>query len=86
MTKIVHKTLPGGGRDQGVGIQGWWGSGGWGLGVVGVKGIGGWGTRGDRVKEVWGPGAVELKGVGGDQGVGVDRMGVKGRRSKVVEI
>ena len=43
--------------------------------MVGVKGIGGWGTRGDRVKEVWGPGAVGLKGVDGDQGVGVDRMG-----------
>ena len=27
-----------------------------------------------------------FKGVGRDQGVGVDRMGVKGRRSKVVEI
>ena len=44
------------------------------------------GTRGDRVNEVWGPGVVGLKGVGGDQGIGVDRMGVKGRRSKVVEI
>ena len=60
--------------------------GGWGLGVVGVKGIGGWGTRGDRVKEVWGPGVVGLKGVGGDQEVGVDRMGIKGMKSKVVEI
>ena len=31
-------------------------------------------------------GVVGLKGVGRDQGVWVDRMGVKGGRSKVVEI
>ena len=43
-------------------------------------------SRGGGVKEVWDPGAVGLRGVDGDQGVRVDRMGVKGRRSKVVEI
>ena len=62
--------------------MGWW------VGSRGCWGHGdcGWATRGDRIKEVWGPGMVGLKGVGGDQGVGVDTMGVKGRRSKVVEI
>ena len=39
MTKIVHKTLPGGG-----GLDGWWGSGSEeGLGVLGVRG-----SRGSR--------------------------------------
>ena len=53
MTKTVHKTLSGGGRGQGVGIQGWWGSGrlvGWGLGVVGSRRLvgGGPGVIGSR--------------------------------------
>ena len=62
--------------------MGWWvGSrGGWGSrGLVGGEP----GVMGSRRYGVLG--AVGLKGVGGDQGVGVDRMGVKGRRSKVVE-
>ena len=57
-----------------MGSRGGWGQGDWWVGI------------GDRVKEVWGPRVVGLKGLDGDQGVGVDRMVVKGRRSKVVEI
>ena len=73
VTKTVHKDLPGGDRDQGVG-GGFGGVGG--QGVLGVQGL--WGSRGSG-----GHGMVGPRGGGGLGVVGV--QGVVGSRGGVVQ-